>query len=47
VVGIGLFVTPGPAEPEGADERPEMVVCDGCARRLWDRSETLLDSLDG
>jgi hypothetical protein len=34
-VGIGLFVTHGPAEPKGADERPETVVCDGRAHTLW------------
>jgi hypothetical protein len=45
-VGIGLFVTPGPAEPEGADERPEAVVCEGCAHVIWERSERFLDLLD-
>jgi hypothetical protein len=45
-VGIGLFVTPGPAEPEGVDERPQKIVCESCARRLWDRSEAFLDALD-
>jgi hypothetical protein len=45
-VGIGLFVTPGPAEAEGADERTEKVVCDGCAERLWELSERFLDSID-
>jgi hypothetical protein len=37
---------PGPAEPEGADERPEKVICEGCARVLWERSESFLDRLD-
>jgi hypothetical protein len=46
VVGIGLFVTPGPAEPEAGNEHPEKVICDGCARRLWERSERFLDALD-
>jgi hypothetical protein len=45
-VGIGLFVTPGPADPESADECPERVICEGCAQLLWERSEQFLDGLD-
>src|SRR5438093_1419299 len=30
-IGIGLFLTPGPAETEGAGDVPDRIVCERCA----------------
>jgi hypothetical protein len=47
-LAIGVFATPGPADPDRNlhAERPYALICEECAKRLYDVSERRLDALD-